>query len=1062
MSAARLRAALPLLVAFGLVAVAFAGWRPLLDPRFFQSHDGFEHAYRALAMATAVRQGVVLPRWVPELALGFGYPLFAVYSPLSYYPPALLSLAGLGVLTALKVDLAALAIASAASAYYAARALGGRWAGLVAAAGYACAPYALANAYIRLDLAELSTFPLTALVAGGLLRLDLQIRQARLEWSLPTAHAIALTALPLALLPLTHSLSTMTFMPTLLALSLALLVGSWRSGCARNAAAALVALGILALGLSAWFVLPAVQWQGWLRLADLGSDSNFAPKLLDVPRLLLAPGRWTAADWFGAGGRRWFLSVAPGPFGELPAFPSYASLAGAAASVVVALASRSAGRRAVVALVAAACLSLWFATTWSSGFWQAFPRLTQLQFPWRVIGPVSLDVALLSAVFVTALPSRAQPAAAIALVVAVAAPAIFLVRPAYRPIDLSAATWPAQMRRELQGGFGTTGSGLFLPTWVTTDLPGDFGPAPLQAPASESASLEISSVAIGPTSVELRYVSAAPRSLVIGTLYAPPWSAKVDGRVVPLRAAAGTGLIETNLPAGAHALSLTLGHTASAEVGAAITLLTGLVAIIALLRAPRACALEPSAPVARSASPWKYARGVAQWKRVLPCLPLLATVVGAAGANVIPTDGAASLSAPEAPSEGSALAVAAWRLDPSSVWGTPASLDLLLLARRSISADEDVVVRARPAGGGAWVERRQPPRMGTVATRGWPANLLLEDHALLPGPRELCAGAYEIRVGFAARGQRDLESSQALGVVTVARGNARACAPLGVDATTPAAAAVAGFAVHGGGGGPVQALRPGSDASVRVDLRALGPTDGDDAITLQVLDNVGHVVIQRDSYANVDMVFTSIWRPEDRASIQFQVPIPANLPVGLYHLALGLYSRGRAGFDPIVGPGENRPIAGLVSLASFKVRPAIQPPRVVQAIFGGLFGLRSAAVNGGRDVAAPGTDVPVELVWQSLAPAPDDYTLFVQVLDAAGRLVAQQDGPPLGGRYPTSAWEPGDVVTERRSIALPGGLAPGEYPLVVGWYAQPSGQRLPMVPERADHAMPVGRLIVTK
>lgn len=1055
-----LRAARSLLVPFALVAVTFPGWRPVLDPRFFQSHDGFEHAFRALAVATALQRGVMLPRWVPELALGFGYPLFAVYSPLAYYPPALLSLLGPGILTSLKVDLAALCVACAASAYYASRGMAGRWASVVAAACYACAPYTLANAYVRLDLAELSTFPLTALVAGGLIRLAMLARQRRLAWSLESARAVSLTALPLALLPLAHSLSTLTSVPTLAALSLAVVVASWRAGSARAGVVATLAVGSLALGLSAWFVLPALQWQGWLRLAQIGADSHFAPKLVDVAGLLSSRGGWTAADWFGPGGRRWFFSVAPGRLGELPALPPYAALASAIGAVAAALATRSTRRGLTMALAAAACLSLWLATTWSGGLWQAFPRLTQLQFPWRVVGPASLDVALLSALFVGALPGRARPAVACALLAAAVVPAALLVRPAYRPIDVSSATWPAQMRRELQGGFGTTGSGLFLPRWVATEYPGDFGGERHQEAPSARPPLELQSAAQGPASLRLRYVSVTPRTLTLGMLYAPAWAATIDGSAAPLRPAQTTGLAQVSLPAGSHELRAALRPVAAEAAGLAVTLLAALAGVAALACAPASPAAQCDAQEAWPSEPARVCGG-ARARRLAPCLPLLAVLLVAAAASGRAGASEEAFASPRPPADSSALGVAAWRLDPLKAWGPVPSLDLLLVARRPIPDSQDVVVRMRRVGDSTWVERRQPPRMGTITTAGWPADFLVDDHVVLPGPRDLCPGAYEVQIGFAPHGAGDAASPQDLGVVDLGAGNTRPCHPLDVDAQPAAFAAVAGASLEGTGAGSPPSLRPGHDLTVDVGLRALEPTDGDDAITVQLLDNLGHVVAQRDSYANVDMVFTSIWRPEDRPSLQLQLLVPADLSVGLYHLDLGLYSGSRARFDPILAPGEDRPIAGLVPLAAFTVRPPNEPVRAPQASFGGLFGLQGVTINGGREAALPGASVPVDLLWQGLAPAKGDYTLFVQVLNAEGRLVAQQDGPPLGGRYPTSAWSAGDVVRERRSITLPPDLAPGAYSVIVGWYAQPSGERLPTVPERPDRAVPIGRLTVT-
>ena len=71
-----------------------------------------------------------------------------------------------------------------------------------------------------------------------------------------------------------------------------------------------------------------------------------------------------------------------------------------------------------------------------------------------------------------------------------------------------------------------------------------------------------------------------------------------------------------------------------------------------------------------------------------------------------------------------------------------------------------------------------------------------------------------------------------------------------------------------------------------------------------------------------------------------------------------------------------------------------------------------------------------------------DYTVFLHLRDDAGQLVAQADGPPLAGWYPTSWWAPGEWVVDDHSFALPPTLSPGNYHLVAGLYDPLSGQRL--------------------
>ena len=87
----------------------------------------------------------------------------------------------------------------------------------------------------------------------------------------------------------------------------------------------------------------------------------------------------------------------------------------------------------------------------------------------------------------------------------------------------------------------------------------------------------------------------------------------------------------------------------------------------------------------------------------------------------------------------------------------------------------------------------------------------------------------------------------------------------------------------------------------------------------------------------------------------------------------------------------------------------------------------------------------LDLAWQAVAPDGRDYTVFVHLLDGAGELVAQSDGPPQGGAYPTSIWSAGEQVADTRALALPGDLPPGEYTLFVGLYDPASGARLPAI-----------------
>jgi hypothetical protein len=90
---------------------------------------------------------------------------------------------------------------------------------------------------------------------------------------------------------------------------------------------------------------------------------------------------------------------------------------------------------------------------------------------------------------------------------------------------------------------------------------------------------------------------------------------------------------------------------------------------------------------------------------------------------------------------------------------------------------------------------------------------------------------------------------------------------------------------------------------------------------------------------------------------------------------------------------------------------------------------------------APGGLVPVWLVWRAVGAPGEKLKVFVQVLNQAGVLVAQNDAEPVYWSRPTHDWKPGERVTDGHGVDLPPDLPPGDYTLVTGMYRY-SGERL--------------------
>lgn len=73
----------------------------------------------------------------------------------------------------------------------------------------------------------------------------------------------------------------------------------------------------------------------------------------------------------------------------------------------------------------------------------------------------------------------------------------------------------------------------------------------------------------------------------------------------------------------------------------------------------------------------------------------------------------------------------------------------------------------------------------------------------------------------------------------------------------------------------------------------------------------------------------------------------------------------------------------------------------------------------------------------------DDYTIFAQLVDSAGKVVAQKDGRAMNEQFSAKWWREGDFVMDERTLDLPATLPAGNYTLLLGLYRPSDFARLP-------------------
>jgi hypothetical protein len=190
---------------------------------------------------------------------------------------------------------------------------------------------------------------------------------------------------------------------------------------------------------------------------------------------------------------------------------------------------------------------------------------------------------------------------------------------------------------------------------------------------------------------------------------------------------------------------------------------------------------------------------------------------------------------------------------------------------------------------------------------------------------------------------------------------------------------------------------------------------------------------------------TSYWAPGEVVTDPFGVPVAANAPGGIYFINVGLYKQaaGQAVSLPLV-QGDDLTDVTSVNLGPVKIGrtppgltvDSASPDMLLNISLGEQIEL--LGFNSKFNIQ----NLELTLFWQALTQPAADYTTFVHLRNAAGETVAQQDQPPLAGAYPTSLWEPGEIIVDEIALLLPPGLPPGEYSLVVGLYDFNTFQRL--------------------
>lgn len=962
-----------------------------------RSNDSLAHLYRAVELDRLVRSGIFFPRWAPDLALGYGYPIFNYFTYGSHYLIVLFHLTGLSLLWSLRLAYIFSLALSGVGAFLLARdvyplphpppseksLMGEGWGGgIIAAVAYTYSPYLLYTAHVRGGLPEnlaLAFFPF-ALWA---------VRRALLGDS----KFIVIAPLTIAAIIVSHIGMTIQQLPFIAAFGIFVIVtqpapvrrlGSWIWG-----AGLLFIIFALALSLTSAVWVPAVTELPFVQFeaAFANANLNYRSQFFFWNELFTLPNFPVYADL-----------VNPPLVRSLPIV-----------ALIVALARllqiRShASRITFYFFIFLSLIVSFLVIDWSRIVWDVIPLLQRSTFPWRFLGPASLFIALAaSATF-----ANPQQRSRITLHASLVTLLLFifslpLLYPPRQPA-LENPTLADLARYEIPPLLlGTTTTGEYTPTWVK-EFPDFKKNQEALIKGDEIKRLEIKNVtpdngdewrieriAAQPTREVYQIIGADAATATYRAFYFPGWIAILNGDPLPLQPSEPNGFITFNLPPGAHTLEIYFGDTRVREVTAGLALGTMLVlGGIALL----------------GMGGWRlgirdWGLEVGNWRLVISnyYLPItfFALLIIASLAIVkrgVPVMQHQFINFDVA----GEMILHGYNLHYNET--NKATLTLLWQAQHALGVDYGFTIRLVDENGLQWQDDSpEEPRNWRFrpGTDQWSPDQFYYDSYVLKTISAAPPNTYQIEVVVYRKADRQAIYHQRIGEFVVSRPTNEPPAPV--------MASLEGI-------GLIDIFADRSEAGVgslyRLSLKWQAEQDKikDQRVKIELVSPKNEVVYSREEEITPSYL-PSKWKKGDVLIQSFLMRLPPSLESGEYRWRLnGVY---------------NAPLTIRVAApARLFVEPTMTVTRRedVGALIT-LLGYNSTLSKG---------QAVIDLIWKAKDEMSVSYRVFLHLRDTDGNVIAQSDGEPVNWTRPTTSWVKDEIVIDSRTLNAPA----GEYTLAAG------------------------------
>ncbi len=227
-------------------------------------------------------------------------------------------------------------------------------------------------------------------------------------------------------------------------------------------------------------------------------------------------------------------------------------------------------------------------------------------------------------------------------------------------------------------------------------------------------------------------------------------------------------------------------------------------------------------------------------------------------------------------------------------------------------------------------------------------------------------------------------------------------------------------------------LEPGDTLNVVLYWKARQSLVSDFSVFAQLVDEEKNIYAQKDSL-NPGGYPTHLWDLDEYNRDQHQIYIPPGTPPGEYALGVGLYDPDTMMRLSILEDQGHE--AGMYFLQQITVTRPETPPAVEdldmqrQVAVEYENGMTLLGYSSERDYLPAGDFYRLALFWMADARLAQGYSVSVRLLDSEGNVALSRTSEPSAGRYPTTAWEKGEIVRDNHAIRVPKDLPQGQYRL---------------------------------